>query len=199
MLVLGGGDGLAVREVLKYPERALGDAGRSRPGDDRAVHAIRAMLAALNRGSLPSPKVHVVNADAFRWLRANQRRFDAVLVDFPDPTNFSIGKLYTDSFYRELARALAPGAVVSVQSTSPLVAPQRLLDRVDDAGGGRARPRAAITSMCPSFGEWGFVLAAHGPIADAGAAARRAAVPDARRRPRSPSSSRPTWRGGRPR
>ena len=122
--MLGGGDGLAVREVLKYPQRPLGDAGRSRPGDDACCSPARACSPASTAHRFASPKVHVVNADAFSWLRDNRRRFDAVLVDFPDPSNFSIGKLYTTSFYRELSRALGPGAVASIQSTSPLVAPR---------------------------------------------------------------------------
>jgi spermidine synthase len=107
--------------------------------------------------------VHVINADGFRWLRENQRRFDAVFVDFPDPTNFAIGKLYTVSFYRELARALAPGAVVSVQSTSPLVAPRAYwtVATTLEAAGLITR---GYHVYVPSFGEWGFVLASNEPI-----------------------------------
>ncbi|HET9509868.1 MAG TPA: polyamine aminopropyltransferase [Sphingomonas sp.] len=162
VLVLGGGDGLAVREVLKYP------AVRSITLVDldpemTALFRNSAMLAALNHDAFRSPKVHVVNADAFRWVRDNQRRFDAVLVDFPDPTNFSVGKLYTVSFYRELARALTPGAMVSVQSTSPLVAPRAFwtVAATLEAAGLITRGYHAYV---PSFGEWGFVLASNRAI-----------------------------------
>jgi spermidine synthase len=111
--------------------------------------------------------VHVVTADAFSWLRANQRGFDAVLVDFPDPTNFAIGKLYTVSFYRELARALNPGAVMSVQSTSPLVAPKAYwtVSTTLEAAGLTTR---GYHVYVPSFGEWGFVLASNRPIGKPG-------------------------------
>jgi spermidine synthase len=167
VLVLGGGDGLAVREVLKYPQvRSV-----TLVDLDPAMTALftrSAMLAALNRNALRSPKVRVVNADAFRWLRANRRRFDAVLVDFPDPTNFAIGKLYTVSFYRELARALAPDGVASIQSTSPFVAPNAywtVSSTLEAAG----LATQAYHVYVPSFGEWGFVLASPGPIRGAGA------------------------------
>jgi spermidine synthase len=167
VLVLGGGDGLAVREILKYPavrSVTLVDLDPAMIG----LFRNSAMLVALNHGSLLSPKVHVISADAFTWLRANRRRFDAVLVDFPDPTNFAIGKLYTISFYRELARALAPGAVVSVQSTSPLVAPRTFwtVAATIDAAGLMTR---GYHVYVPSFGEWGFVMASNRPIGPAGA------------------------------
>ncbi|SFR84668.1 polyamine aminopropyltransferase [Sphingomonas jatrophae] len=159
VLVLGGGDGLAVREILKYP----GIASITLVDLDPAMTNLfrtSAMLAALNGNAFRSPKVHVVTADAFGWLRANRRRFDAVLVDFPDPTNFSVGKLYTLSFYRELARAVAPGGMAAVQATSPLVAPNAYwtVATTLEAAGFATRGYHAYV---PSFGEWGFVLAGH--------------------------------------
>lgn len=167
VLVLGGGDGLAVREILKYPavrSVTLVDL-------DPAMTALfrdSPMLAALNRDAFRSPRVRVVNADGFRWLRDNRRRFDAVIVDFPDPTSFSLGKLYTVTLYRELVRALAPGAIVSVQSTSPLIAPDTFwtVASTMEAAGFATRGYHAYV---PSFGEWGFVLAGLGTLPDSGA------------------------------
>lgn len=166
VLVLGGGDGLAVREILKYPDVASVTLVDLDPAMT-TLFTRSAMLAALNGHAFASPKVHVVTADAFTWLRANRRRFDAVLVDFPDPTNFSIGKLYTLSFYRELSRAIAPGGVAVVQSTSPLVAPNAYwtVSTTLEAAGLSTR---AYHAYVPSFGEWGFVMAAHAPIAARG-------------------------------
>ncbi|WP_404371511.1 polyamine aminopropyltransferase [Sphingomonas sp. MMS24-J45] len=165
VLVLGGGDGLAVREILKYPVASVTLVDL----DPAMTKLFRGsdMLAALNRGSLRSPKVSVINADAFAWLRTNTRRFDAVIVDFPDPTNFSVGKLYTVTFYKELARALMPGAVVSVQSTSPLVAPRAYwtVATTLEAAGFATR---GYHVYVPSFGEWGFVLASNRAIPPAG-------------------------------
>ena len=162
VLVLGGGDGLAVREVLRYPDvRSV-----TLVDLDPAMTALftrSGILARLNGHAFADRRVRVVNADAFRWLRDNRRRYDAVLVDFPDPSNFSIGKLYTVSFYRELARALAPGAVASIQSTSPLVAPRAYwtVATTLEAAGLNA---TGYHVYVPSFGEWGFVLASHGPL-----------------------------------
>lgn len=161
VLILGGGDGLAAREVLRDSrvERiTLVDL------DPEMTHLFRDTpeLARLNGGALSSPKVRVVNADAFRWVRQERGRFDAVIVDFPDPTEFSLGKLYTENFYREVARLLAPDGVMTVQSTSPLIAPNSYwtVATTLEAAGLKARGYHAYV---PSFGEWGFTLAAHRP------------------------------------
>jgi spermidine synthase len=162
VLVLGGGDGLAVREILKYPQvRSV-----TLVDLDPAMTALftrSGLLSQLNGEALSSPKVRVVNADAFGWMRSNRRQFDAVVIDFPDPSSFSIGKLYTVTFYRELARALAPAAIASIQSTSPLAAPNAYwtVSSTLEAAGLRARGYHALV---PSFGEWGFVLASHGDL-----------------------------------
>jgi spermidine synthase len=106
----------------------------------------------------------VINADAFLWARQARRRYDAIIVDFPDPVDYSVGKLYTDAFYRQLSHLLAPGGVAVVQSTSPLVAPMAFwtVATTLEAAGLSTR---AYHVYVPSFGEWGFVLAAHRPIA----------------------------------
>jgi spermidine synthase len=167
VLVLGGGDGLALREILKHPGVVSITLVDLDPAMTR-LFGRSAMLTTLNRGSLGDARVHVVNADAFVWLRANRRQFDAVVVDFPDPTNFSVGKLYTLTMYRELARAIAPDGMAVIQSTSPLVAPRAYwtVAATLEAAGLMTRPYHANV---PSFGEWGFILVAHRPI---GAAVR---------------------------
>jgi spermidine synthase len=93
--------------------------------------------------------------------------FDFVVVDFPDPSNFSVGKLYTTAFYRLLGRHLTPNALVAIQATSPLFAPGAywsIVETLEEAG---FQARAYHTYV-PSFGEWGFVLAgrsfSEGPI-----------------------------------
>ena len=159
VLILGGGDGLAAREVLRD--------GRVRHVqlvdlDPEMTRLFRQtpQLAALNRGSLSDPRLTVTNADAFRWVRETQGRFDAILIDFPDPTEYSLGKLYTESFYREVSRLLAPDGVMVVQSTSPLVAPRSFwtVAQTLEAAGLQTRGYHAYV---PSFGEWGFTLAGH--------------------------------------
>ena len=111
VLVLGGGDGLAAREILRYADVAsitLVDL-------DPAVTTLFAQqeeLVALNRGALSDARVRVVNADAGQWLEHNADVFDAIIVDLPDPTNFALGKLYSVPFYRLLARRLSAGGLV---------------------------------------------------------------------------------------
>ncbi|MGH6781173.1 MAG: polyamine aminopropyltransferase, partial [Sphingomonadaceae bacterium] len=118
ILILGGGDGLAAREVFRHP----GVEGVTLVDLDPEMTRLFAkspMLARLNKGALADPRLKVVNADAFRWVRDAQRRYDAIIVDFPDPTDFSVGKLYTKTFYQQVHRLLAPGGMMVVQSTSP--------------------------------------------------------------------------------
>ncbi|MDB5847619.1 MAG: spermidine synthase [Rhodoferax sp.] len=159
--VLGGGDGMAVREILKYPGVESVTLVELDPAMTRLFTA-QPTLARLNAGSLSSPKVKIVNTDAFQWLDQSDDTFDVIVVDFPDPTNFSIGKLYSNSFYALLDRRLAASGYAVVQTTSPLVARQSFWTVVQtiESVGLIATPYHAHV---PSFGEWGFVIASHRP------------------------------------
>lgn len=157
VLVLGGGDGLAVRELLKYPGVANITLVDLDPEMTR-LFSTHPLFSALNQHSLTAPKVRVMNADAFPWLDTNENQYDFVVVDFPDPTNYSLGKLYTTAFYRLLARHLSAHGMFVVQSTSPLFARQSfwcIASTIQEAGL-RTYPYHVYV---PSFGEWGFVLA----------------------------------------
>ncbi len=187
--VLGGGDGMAVREILKYPtveSVTLVELDPAMTGLFRDTP----QLAQLNQHSLSDPRVHIVNTDAFQWLqegdpaarppeggvrppggaadlaqageRGGQDFFDVIVVDFPDPTNFAIGKLYTNSFYGLLERRLAASGYAVVQTTSPLIARRSFWTVVQtiESVGLTATPYHAHV---PSFGEWGFVIASRRP------------------------------------
>lgn len=159
--VLGGGDGMAVREILRYPGVQRVTLVELDPAMTQ-LFTRDARLARLNGQALSSPRVQVVNADAFGWLAAGDERFDVIVVDFPDPTNFSIGKLYTSAFYALLDRRLAASGYAVIQTTSPLVARQSFwtVVRTVEAAGLQATPYHAHV---PSFGEWGYVIASHRP------------------------------------
>jgi spermidine synthase len=157
-LVLGGGDGLAVRELLRYEavqridlvdlDRAVTDLFRDHP-----------IGRELNGGSLSDPRVAVHNEDAFRWLdESPEPAYDLAVVDFPDPSNYAVGKLYTDTFYRLLRERVGVRGVAVVQATSPGFARATFWAIVTtiEAGGFSAVPYHAYV---PSFGDWGFVLA----------------------------------------
>ena len=161
VLVLGGGDGLAVREILKYPDVQSITLVDLDPEMTR-LFSTHPYLATLNQHSLTNARVRVINADAFPWLAATSDPFDFIVVDFPDPTNYSLGKLYTTAFYRLLAKHLSAQGLAVVQSTSPLFARQSywcIVETLKQAGL-RTHPYHLYV---PSFGEWGFVLAGLNP------------------------------------
>jgi len=161
VLVLGGGDGLAVREVLRHPGVEQVTLVELDPHMTR-LFASHPALAALNGGALASARVRIVNTDAYTWLEQTDETFDVIVVDFPDPTNFSLGKLYTTSFYQRADRALAAGGYMVVQTTSPLIARKSYWTVVAtlEAVGLSTTPYHAHV---PSFGEWGFVIAGRRP------------------------------------
>jgi spermidine synthase len=155
VLVLGGGDGLALREVLRYPDLAEVVEVELDP----AVLALaRTRLAGLNGGSLDDPRVQVVVADAFRWLRESEAgRFDAVIVDMPDPDATATAKLYSTEFYALVRRVLTPDGRMVVQAGSPYFAPRTfscILATIRSAGLGAVPYHVDV----PSMGDWGFVL-----------------------------------------
>jgi len=163
VLVLGGGDGLAVREILRYPDVrqvTLVDLDEGMT----ALFKTHDRLTALNKGAFNDPRVRVVNADAFTWLDEHKALFDFVVIDFPDPSNYHVGKLYTSAFYRLVKQHLAPGAFLAVQSTSPMFARQSFWSIVATLEGAGLRT-SPYHVYVPSFGEWGFVLAGVEPYA----------------------------------
>ncbi|XZG70108.1 polyamine aminopropyltransferase [Chitinibacteraceae bacterium HSL-7] len=159
VLVLGGGDGLAAREILRYPNVEHVTLVDLDPAMT-TLFARSAPLVALNQGALTSPRVTVVNQDAGLWLEHATGVFDAVIIDFPDPSNFALGKLYSVPFYRLLKRHLAENALVVVQSTSPMHAPRSYwsINKTLATAGFVTTPYHAYV---PSFGEWGFIIAAN--------------------------------------
>jgi len=161
VLVLGGGDGLAVREILKYRSVEQVTLVELDPRMTR-LFAEQPLLRTLNQDALRSPKVRIVNDDAFTWLEQHQKSFDVIVIDFPDPTNFSLGKLYTTSFYQLIDQHLSADGYAVVQTTSPLVARRSFwtVATTIETVGLSATPYHAHV---PSFGEWGFIMASHRP------------------------------------
>lgn len=156
VLVLGGGDGLVARELLRLP-------GVSKivqvELDPAVIDIARTTLRGANGGSLDNPRVAVVTQDAMNWLRGpDLDRFDAIIVDLPDPDTPVLGRLYSAEFYALAARALAPGGLMAVQAGSPFSTPTaywRTVSTIRAAG-------YAVTPYhvhVPTFGDWGFALA----------------------------------------
>jgi spermidine synthase len=157
VLILGGGDGLAAKLLLqddRVQQITLVDL-------DPAVTQLfreNPALRTLNDDSLNSPKVTVINEDAFKWLESAAEGYDLILIDFPDPSSYSVAKLYTVYFYRLLGARLNQGGAVSVQCSSPLKARRTFwcIAKTLEAAGFQVRPYHAFV---PSFGEWGYCLA----------------------------------------
>ncbi|MBX3137369.1 polyamine aminopropyltransferase [Candidatus Obscuribacterales bacterium] len=157
ILVLGGGDGMAVRELLKYPSVKTIQLVDLDPEMTKLFRA-KGLLSQLNNDALSDPRVTVINQDAFVWLRKSKDKFDCAIIDFPDPSNFSLGKLYSDTFYKTVKRALKPGGVCVIQSTSPYFAKNSYWCVVNtlESVGFHTTPYHAYV---PSFGDWGYVVA----------------------------------------
>ena len=163
VLVLGGGDGLALREILKYKSVEHIQLVDLDPMMTGLSHALPA-LAELNHNSFDDPRVTVTNADAFVWLDNREiEPFDIAVVDFPDPNNFALGKLYTTRFYNLLKKKLTPDAAVVIQCTSPLIARNSYWSIIKtlEAAGFVVRP---YQTTVPSFGVWGYALAKQHPF-----------------------------------
>jgi spermidine synthase len=161
VLVMGGGDGLALREVFRHPvveEATLVDLD---PGMTTLSDRFPA-LGQLNEQAYHNDKLTVVNSDAYIWLKKYQpggKRYDVVIIDFPDPHNYALGKLYSRQFFRLLKRVLAPNAAVAIQCTSPFMAPRTFwcIVKTMEAAGFTVKPyHVAVPSF---FGIWGYGLA----------------------------------------
>ncbi|ROO82902.1 spermidine synthase [Actinocorallia herbida] len=160
VLILGGGDGLALREVLRYPdvrEVTLVEL------DPEVISLARTQprLRELNGGAFEDPRVTVVNTDAFTWARDGREPYDAVIVDFPDPDEVATAKLYSAEFYGLARRLVADGGRMVVQSGSPYFAPRSFwcIEKTIRESGLRTLPYHVDV---PSFGDWGFVMASSG-------------------------------------
>lgn len=156
VLVLGGGDGLAAREILKYQSvKRLTlvdlDARMTR------LAAEHPLLTALNRNAFSDDRVSIVNADAFTFLRETSGTYDVILADLPDPNDESLAKLYSQEFYALAKRHLAEDGYFMTQATSPYFSKRSFwsIRKTVEAAGFATLP---VHVQVPAFGEWGFVL-----------------------------------------
>jgi spermidine synthase len=157
VLLLGGGDGLAVRELLKYPsvqnidlvdlDPAMTDLGRD-----------FAPLVQLNEASMQSAVLKVHNGDAFNFVRKTQQKYDRVIIDFPDPHNEALSKLYSIEFYAMVRQIMTSDGVLVTQSSSPFFSPHTF--GTISATLGEVFPDVlGYHVSIPSFGVWGYNLA----------------------------------------
>jgi spermidine synthase len=165
ILILGGGDGMAAREVLKYPDVetvTLVDL------DPRVTELFRDHpdLKLLNNGALGDPRVTTIAQDAWKFVSDSTDLFDVIIVDLPDPKSIALSKLYSLEFYALVVERMTAQGVFVTQAGSPLFARQAYWSVVQtlEATRNPVEPDAGLYirpyhAYVPSFGDWGFVLA----------------------------------------
>ncbi|MGJ8672380.1 polyamine aminopropyltransferase [Rubritalea sp.] len=193
VLILGGGDGMAAREVLKYPhveeivlvdlDPAMTDLAKNHTilsklndyslSNHRLTNPPASGIHSSEGKTLTQPaqrrirhtetsqvKLSVRNIDASKYIRTASGLFDIIILDFPDPSGPELAKLYSLHFYGELKNKLAADGIIIQQSTSPYQAKEAFLCI------GRTMEKAGLSTLpihdhVPSFGEWGWWIAAH--------------------------------------
>ncbi|AFM24276.1 polyamine aminopropyltransferase [Desulfomonile tiedjei] len=164
-LVLGGGDGMAVRELLKYSHIKSIDLVDLDP-EVIGLFREKPLLAGLSNNALSDPRVKVHIQDAGKFLEESEEFWDVIFLDLPDPNTLSLARLYTKSFYKLLSRHLNAGGIAVTQATSPFYAPEAFWCIVKTweetplgpEGNGRFHVYP-YHAYVPSFGDWGFVMA----------------------------------------
>jgi spermidine synthase len=171
VLIIGGGDGLALRDVLKWPVKhvtlvdldgQLLNLFGNDVGDYDAPETIRKRLIELNNHSMSDPRAQILIADAFlevEAMLAKGERFDTILIDLPDPNHPDLNKLYSDYFYNHVRQLLAPDGAMAVQSTSPYHAKKAFLSIAKTVRAAGFNYVEQYQQNIPSFGQWGWTIA----------------------------------------
>ena len=157
ILVLGGGDGLAVREILKYDDVSqidLVDLDK----EMIKICSTNPNITKINQDSLLSDKLTVYNQDAYEYLEKTDKKYNVIIVDLPDPNTESLNKLYSNVFYRMCGGCLTEDGVIVVQSTSPYYAKKAYwcINKTIESEGFNVKP---YHLQVPAFGDWGFNMA----------------------------------------
>jgi len=158
ILILGGGDGVAVREILKYPDvehitlidldPVMTDLGKKHP-----------ILTRINNNSLKTPKINIIHQDAMTFLEKHDKLFSIIIIDLPDPDTIDLMHVYSLDFYQLIAHHLMRGGVMVTQATSPYFSTKAflcILKTIESAG----LSVLPYHNHVPTMGEWGFVLGA---------------------------------------
>jgi len=167
VLVIGGGDGMAVRDILRWnPKRVTlidldeGMVSLFKGEDPDAPADVEQALLNLNQDAFNDPRVSIIIGDAFievEKLVSEGRHFDSIIVDLPDPSHPDLNKLYSDFFYARLKELLSGDGALAVQSTSPYHAKKAFVSI-----GKTMRAAGYLTEQyhtnVPTFGEWGWTI-----------------------------------------
>ncbi|KTF10302.1 spermidine synthase [Pseudoalteromonas sp. H105] len=171
VLIVGGGDGLAMRDVLKWPVKAvtlidldgqlLNLFGHKSDEFNAPVEIVN-RLTKLNANAMDDPRANVIVGDAFievERLLDQGKRFDTIIIDLPDPNHPDLNKMYSDYFYNHIRQLLAPDGAMAVQSTSPYHAKKAFLSIGKTVKAAGFKHVEQYQQNIPSFGQWGWTIA----------------------------------------
>ncbi|OUS67929.1 spermidine synthase [Pseudoalteromonas sp. A601] len=171
VLIIGGGDGLAMRDVLKWPvdevtlidldAQLLNLFGHRDEVFNAPAHIV-SRLTKLNADSMNDPRANVVVGDAFievERLLDQGKRFDTIIIDLPDPNHPDLNKMYSDYFYNHIRQLLAADGAMAVQSTSPYHAKKAFLSIGKTVKAAGFKHVEQYQQNIPSFGQWGWTIA----------------------------------------
>ncbi|MBK5427195.1 polyamine aminopropyltransferase [Bacillus sp. TH30] len=160
VLILGGGDGLALREVLKYETVLHVDLVDL---DEEMITMARNVpaLVSLNQQAFFDDRANVHVCDAKEFLKSPSSLYDVIIIDFPDPSTEVLSTLYTSELFALIATFLTEDGAFVCQSNSPADAPLvywSIGNTIEHAG----LTVKSYHTIVPSFGtDWGFHIAAN--------------------------------------
>ena len=170
VLIIGGGDGLALRDVLRFEPKAVTLIDLDSElvnffSEESDMSEFRSDLIELNEYAFSDKRVSRIHGDAFievEKLVKEGARFDVIIVDLPDPSHPDLDRMYTTYFYERLGNLLNKDGAMSVQSTSPYHAKRAFLSIGKTIRAAGFNQVEQYRQNIPSFGEWGWSLATHG-------------------------------------
>lgn len=156
ILVLGGGDGCAVREVLKYPsvksitlvdlDSVMTNIGKHHP-----------IFIEMNEAALQNSKVNIINDDAYRFIETTYQFYDVIIIDLPDPKTVELCRLYSTEFYSQCRKQLRPHGVIVTQAGSPYFATNAFLC-IEKTLQYSGFATAKLHNQLVTLGEWGWII-----------------------------------------
>jgi len=158
ILVLGGGDGCAARELLKYQSVKRITVVDLDPEITRLAieHPV---LAEINQHAMEDDKVTIINADGYTYLENNNEYYDIIIIDLPDPKSIELGRLYSYEFYKLCFRSLRPNGLIVTQAGSPYFA-ARAFKCIDETMSEAGFATVPFHNQVITLGEWGWVAGA---------------------------------------
>ena len=160
ILVLGGGDGCAVREVLKYSDVEKITLVDLDPKMTELAKEFPVFIN-LNQNALNNPKVTIETIDAFQFLEHNNLSYDVIIIDLPDPNDVDLNKLYTKEFYFLCSKRLSKNGAIITQAGSPYYASKAFhcIEKSIQAAGFNTLP---LHNQILTMGQWGWIVGSNG-------------------------------------